>query len=80
VSTSAIVGVAGPSAGGFLEPRMTGLQPLLELDRHKHAHLTCLVNPWLGNLIGLQFLVVDLQPETDVGCGGPPLFVTATLA
>jgi hypothetical protein len=45
VSTSAIVGVAGPSAGGFLEPRMTGLQPLLELDRHKHAHLTCLVNP-----------------------------------
>ena len=45
VSTSAIVGVAGPSAGGFLEPGMTGLQPLLELDRHKHAHLTCLVDP-----------------------------------
>jgi hypothetical protein len=45
VSTSAIVGVAGPSAGGFLEPRMTGLQPLLELDRHKHAHLTCLIDP-----------------------------------
>jgi hypothetical protein len=49
---------------------MTGLQPLLELDRHEHAHLTCLVNVQLGDLICLQFFAVDPQPETDVGGGG----------
>ena len=44
-SPAAVVGEPGPCEGGILEPRMTSLQPLLELDRHKHAHLAGLVDP-----------------------------------
>ena len=52
-STAAVVREASPPEGGILEPRMMSLQPLLELDRHKHAHLARLVDPQLRNVFGL---------------------------
>jgi hypothetical protein len=57
----------------MLEPRMTSLQPLLEIDRHEYAHLAGLVDPELGDLIGLQFLLVHPQPEADIGRWCRPL-------